>query len=232
MSRSVADMIRTGSVHVVEIQAVTDNNVRVVLDRQSTRQVEQMVKARNSEREIQDFIRERAHANLNPFAPKTEIREHRSFLGLLRHPFRKAEAKELRHRICLSGPCVVCPVGQAHRIGGGCGGASEIAQTRQLCSPFARGGTCSPLTSFPDDCSALRQTLQQQAQRLHDAESAQQSACATGTSQACSDSATASQNEGDRYRALQEQYRMCRQRAVSTSPFSGRASGASSQLLR
>jgi hypothetical protein len=224
--RSVADGIRSGNIRLVEIRSVTDSNVRVVLDRESTRQIVAMVKAGKSEQQIRDFIRVRANTAPNPFAPKVEIREHRGFFGFLRHPFHKAETANLRHRICLSGPCAVCPTGQAHVIGGGCGGGAFAHNNHRFCQPL---GACSTQNNFPDDCSRQRQALQEQTLRKQQAESAQQVACTSGASQACTDRTNAAQNEGTRYRTLQQQYQMCQRRMVSSNPFGVRATGNSSR---
>ena len=233
LSRTVEQAVRSGDVRITEIRTVTDSGVRVVLDRDSTRQVVAMVKAGKSEEQIREFMRARANAQLNPFAPKTQTREHRSFFGFFRRPFGKHEtATDLRHRICLSGPCVVCPSGGGHKIGGGCAGAAVVS-TRNVCASgqYWNGGACFGQTSFPNDCSAQRQALQQQAQRMQTAQAEQQSACSTGPSQDCSDRTSASQNEEARYSTLQEQYRVCRQRTVSGNPFGHNASSTSSRGL-
>ena len=67
--------------------------------------------------------------------------------------------------------------------------------------------------------------MEQQAQRMHAAEAAQQSACSTGSGQDCSDRSSASQNETSVYRTLQAQYRSCQQRSMGVNPF-GHSAGA------
>jgi hypothetical protein len=118
-------------------------------------------------------------------------------------------------------------------IGGGCAATAVVNQTRNGCAPWQywNGGACFAQTVFPNDCSALRQALKQQSQRMQTAQAEQQSACSTGPSQDCSDRTNASQNEDTRYRTLQEQYRMCRQRTVSSYPFGRHASWISSRGL-
>jgi hypothetical protein len=83
--------------------------------------------------------------------------------------------------------------------------------------------------NFPDDCSRQLQALQQQAVRMREAESASQIACTNGASQDCTDRTNAAQNEGTRYRALQQQYQMCQRRMVSSNPFGVHATGNSSR---
>jgi hypothetical protein len=67
--------------------------------------------------------------------------------------------------------------------------------------------------------------MEQQAQRMHAAEAAQQSACSTGSGQDCSDRTSASQSEASLYRTLQGQYRSCQQRSLRVNPF-GQLAGA------
>jgi hypothetical protein len=118
-------------------------------------------------------------------------------------------------------------------IGGGCAAAATVNNTHNVCAPWQywNGGTCLAQAGFPDNCSGLRQAMQQQAQRMQTAQVEQQIACSTGPSQSCSDMASTAQNEDTRYRTLQEQYRMCRQRGVSSYPFGRNASWTSSRGL-
>ena len=112
-------------------------------------------------------------------------------------------------------------------IGGGCAGAAIVHHTHNVCAPWQywNGGVCIAQASLPDDCSGLRQALAQQNQRGQAAQVEQESACSAGPSQDCSDKAYTAQGESSRYHALQEQYRMCQQRSVSSYPFGRHAVG-------
>ena len=160
---------------------------------------------------------------------KTQISEKRSFFSFLRHPFRKPmpEPKtkpvaDLRHRICLTGPCTLCPNGQP-RAGGGCGAVVVPTRTHPYCTfgEIWSGGACLLQTRFLDDCAALRMRMQRQEQRIRAAESQQQSACAGRSSQFCMDSASAAQSEAALYRTLQARYQHCMQHSVGGYPFAG-----------
>ena len=161
---------------------------------------------------------------------KTEPSEKRSFFSFLRHPFRRPVPKpepptkpvaDLRRRICLTGPCAVCPTGQAH-VGGGCVGTVVAKHTNNFCSRWDiwSGGACLLQTRFLDDCSGLRMAMEQQARRMQAAEAAQQSAFSTGSRQDCSDLTSTWQSEASLYRTLQDRYRLCQQRSLSVYPFS------------
>lgn len=142
------------------------------------------------------------------------VPEKRTFFSFLRHPFRKPEPKTVivirRPPFCLKGPCRVCPVGQV-RSGGGCVGAT-VPRFWNVCSypQIWNGGECLSQTLFIDTCSGLRMFMERQAQRMQAAQSAQQSACAQGQSQDCSDATATSQSEERFYQSLQERYRQCR----------------------
>ena len=118
-------------------------------------------------------------------------------------------------------------------MGGGCAGAAALNHTHNVCAPWQywNGGICVAQASFPDDCSGLYQAMEQQSQRMQTAQTEQQNACSAGPSQNCSDMAITAQNEDTRYRSLQERYRMCRQRALSSYPFGRNASWTSSRGL-
>jgi hypothetical protein len=80
-----------------------------------------------------------------------------------------------------------------------------------------------------DDCSALRASLDRQARRMQETESAQQSRCSTDTAQECADLTTTAQSESNLYRTLQERYRQCRQGTWRNYSSTGQA-GMSSPL--
>jgi len=166
-------------------------------------------------------------SQLNPshttFAPNRGVQaklaqpEKRSFLSFLRHPFRKPEPKpvpDLRRRICLKGPCLACPAGQV-RAGGGCAETAVAKNSYNYCSrgEIWSGGSCLLQTRFLDDCNGLRLALDQQAQRMQAADSAQQAACLPGATQDCSEWTGKAQSEASLYRSLQERYRQCQLRS-------------------
>jgi hypothetical protein len=162
--------------------------------------------------------------------------EKRGFFSILRHPFRKPQptpepktklTAELRRPICFRGPCKVCPTGLAR--GGGCGGTIVATYARRSCPGRVwSDGTCFQESRFPYDCNAERVAMEQQAQRMHSAEAAQQSACSAGSGQDCTDRTSASQSEASRYRTLQAQYGSCQQRSMGVNPF-GHSAGAGSR---
>jgi len=128
---------------------------------------------------------------------------------------------DLRRRpICLRGPCAACPTGQA-RVGGVCGGTVVSNNTRTFCQLglIWNGNACVQQTRFPDDCRAQRIAMERQARSRREAEAAQQRACTAGPGQECSDLTSAAQSEADLYRTLQDQYRTCQERSLSTNPF-------------
>jgi hypothetical protein len=173
--------------------------------------------------------------------PNAEMRgktgtEKRGFFSTLRHPFRKPQPKpdekltaDLRRPICFRGPCAMCPTGIAR--GGGCGGTVVATYARRSCAGGVwNGGACFQQSRFPYDCNAERVAMEQQAQRMHAAEAAQQSACSTGSGQDCSDRTSVSQNETSAYRTLQAQYQACQQRSIGVNPFGHSISGHSQGL--
>ena len=137
----------------------------------------------------------------------------------------------LRYKICFKGPCLVCPAGQAH--GGAC---AELAQNRRhnVCSQgeIWSGGSCLLQANFLDDCSGLRTAMERQAQRMQEADSAQQNSCSNPTSQECSDRGRTAQSEANLYRTLQARYQACQGRARTASPLSGLGTWRYSQGLR
>jgi hypothetical protein len=167
---------------------------------------------------------------------KTVHSEKKSLFSFLRHPLRKPEPKpdpkaklvgDRRRPICVHGRCPVCPPGQVY-AGGGCAAGAVPKHRNNFCSTSElwSGGACLLQTRFLDDCSGLRMAMERQAQRKQAAESAQQSACSTTSRQGCSDLTSTAQSEANLYRALQDRYRLCQQRALSVNPF-GRAAVSS-----
>jgi hypothetical protein len=168
--------------------------------------------------------------------------EKRSFFSFLRHPIGKPKPKptparvvaDLRRPICVHGPCPVCPAGQVHSAGG-CTGTA-VTNSRIFCSwqDIANGNSCQLQIHFQDDCGWLRMALEREEQSVRTAESAQTNACSAGARQECSDATGAAQSEAGRYRELQSQYQMCRQRSLTTFPVGGARfgfGGYSAELL-
>ena len=140
--------------------------------------------------------------------------EKRGFFSFLRHPFRKPEPKpvaDLRKPVCLRGPCQICPNGQVRS--GGCG-TGTITREHPLHGCWGRavwsGSACVLQTNYLDECSALGAMLQRQGQRMQAAESIRQSACATGPSQECSETAASWQSEESLHQSLRQRYQQCR----------------------
>lgn len=168
---------------------------------------------------------------------KSEASGKKSFFSFLRHPFRKPESKpkpvaDLRRRICFKGPCPVCPTGQVG-VRGGCVGIPVPNHRHNFCSQgeIWNGGACLLQTRFLDDCSSLRLAMDRQAQRIHAAEAAQQSACSTGPSQQCSDLSSTAQSESSLYRSWQDRYNRCQRRSMIAYPFGGGIWSYSAGLL-
>jgi hypothetical protein len=69
------------------------------------------------------------------------------------------------------------------------------------------------------DCGGLRMALEQQEQRMRQAETERQHACSSGTAQECSDLTNTSRGENSLYQRLEERYRQCRQRSFGTYSF-------------
>jgi hypothetical protein len=155
--------------------------------------------------------------------------EKRSFFSFLRHPFRRPQptsapiaVANLRHRVCLSGPCMACPAGQT-RVGGGCAPAASTTHTHTFCpsGEIWSGGACILQVRFLNDCSSLRLLMERQAQSMQAAQSARQGACSAGNTQECITSDSTAQSEAGLYQALQERYRQCLRRSQSAYSFFG-----------
>jgi hypothetical protein len=175
--------------------------------------------------------------------PAAQAPQKKGFFASLLHPFRKPQpttktVAELRRPICFKGPCAaVCPTGHASAIAG-CGGSVVSNAFHRTCSArqIWSGGSCLQQTRFLDDCNGNRVLMEQQWQRLQQAEAARQSMCSTGSAQECSDAAGESQTEGDLYRQLHDRYLQCRLRRsfpfASAFSFSGYSGGLSLDRLQ
>jgi hypothetical protein len=148
----------------------------------------------------------------------------KGFFSFLRHPFRKETPKpvsELRVPFCLKGSCLVCPAGRV-----GC--RPTVVSNAGTCSrrDFSNGGPCILQMQFLGDCSGLRMAYERQQQRMQQAETRRQDACAAGDTRECSDLASQSQSEANLYRELQNRYNRCQQRSFMTFPYGGYSFGA------
>src|SRR5580698_6660364 len=135
--------------------------------------------------------------------------EKRGFFSFIRHPFRKPEPKpvsDLRHRVCLTGPCPVCPVGQTAGKGGCIASPGKDYYRRNHCSSgeIWSGGACLMQTHFVDDCGWLRMSVDRQQRAMQSAIADEQARCGAGSTQACSEASAARQSEEDLYRTLSE----------------------------
>ena len=171
---------------------------------------------RSTESKTQSPIREPNGTLREPAAHA----EKRGFFSFLRHPFHKPEPKpaaDLRHRICFTGPCPVCPPGAR---GGACGAAVVLHRSRPTCSGSAvwTGNPCMTATHYLDDCSGLRSMMERQAQRMQAAESIQRSGCVAGPSQECAETSSSFAGEENLYRSLQQRYQQCRMQTGHSFP--------------
>jgi hypothetical protein len=156
-------------------------------------------------------------------SPRTGQPQKRSFLSMLRHPFRKPESKQvadLRRPVCFRGPCPVCPMGGV-RSGGRCGSPVPSGNQDLSCSrpDLWSGGGCLANTDFRGNCDGYRMSLEQQARRMQAADSLRQSACTNPGAAACSESMAAWQSEQNLYRALQNRYQRCQAHNIGSLPF-------------
>jgi hypothetical protein len=174
---------------------------------------------RSTESKTQSAIREPSGTLREPAVQP----EKRGFFSFLRHPFHKPEPEpkpgaDLRHRVCFTGPCPVCPPGAR---GGACGGGTVVLHnSRHTCSGSAiwSGASCVLQTHYLDDCSGLRSMMERQAQRMQAAESIQRSACAAGPSQECAETSSSFAGEQNLYRSLQQRYQQCRMQTGHSFP--------------
>jgi len=132
---------------------------------------------------------------------------------------RRAEAELVRPPKCKHGPCPVpCPFNKL----GACASYGETYQCRP--GEYWNGGVCVALVSFHlSDCSAFVLQSSQQSNRMQLAESERQAACSRNPeTQECVARMVESQNETERYRALQQQYEECERRILAHDFFGRR----------
>src|SRR5579863_2764097 len=113
--------------------------------------------------------------------------EKRGFFSIFHHPFHHhhpnphpAMEVEFHRRVCLNGICRICPVAQVPGVHG-CA-TPQIPVRHNTCSNLAgwAGNACAPQTSFVEDCSGLRMTMQRQAERMQAADAARHGECING----------------------------------------------------
>jgi hypothetical protein len=172
---------------------------------------------------------------------QTEPPAKRTFISILRHPFRREPKQEPKlvasprpPLLCSRGHCPLCSGGLA-RVGGVCGTSSAVFRNRtgrQQCqsSPFTNNTSCVTENRIPYDCSAQRIAMQQQARRMRESQAAEQSACAGGAEQDCSAMTSTALSEASLYRTMRDRYRSCLQGAFSINPF-GHSSGSGVSVL-
>lgn len=169
----------------------------------------------------------------NTMRPTTNLRqgsqnsqaEKRTFFSFLRHPFHKPEPKpvgDLRRPVCLRGPCQVCPNGQI-TSSGGCGGTGTVRRRHNYCSraELWNGGECLLGMNFLDNCEGYRMAMQQQAERVRNAETTRQNACGSGATQSCMDANNALQSEQSLYQQFAARYQQCRVRLPNAHSYGG-----------
>jgi len=143
--------------------------------------------------------------------------EKRSFLSVLRHPFRKAAPKDpeaIRGPLCFKGRCPVSPPRKpcTSKECKDQRAATYYPESSCRSGEVWNGGTCLRQTRFLDDCNGPRTAFERQAVILHQAEVNRQSACVAGVSQQCDAATTAWQSELNLYQQLQRNYQSCLQR--------------------
>src|SRR5579872_765994 len=163
------------------------------------------------------------HSNANLRSGSQSVHpERRSFFSFLRHPFRRPEPQkvsDLRHRVCLRGPCQVCPNGQI-TSSGACGGPAMLRRRHNYCSraQLWSGDACILGVWLLDDCESYRAAMQLQAERVHNAEMLQQNACPAGPTPSCIDANNALQSEQSLYQQFAARYQQCRMRFQTAYP--------------
>ena len=144
----------------------------------------------------------------------------RTFFSFLRHPLRRPQPKRVvgpRPPVCRKGPCRICPPGNAGR---GCVAVPVHVRNQCRYPNIWNGGGCTPPMLIVDTCGALLREMQRQQQRMQTAQASEQSTCAQGQSQACSDQTARRQNEESRYQSTLNNYRRCQMGGALSYRFS------------
>jgi hypothetical protein len=147
--------------------------------------------------------------------------EKRTFFSFLRHPFHRPQPKAVvapHPPLCRKGPCRICPAGKAGR---GCIVPGVYTHNECRYPNVWNGGICTLPMPIVDTCSALLREMQRQEQRMQAAQASEQSTCAGGQSQSCSDAVATRQNEEARYQSALNNYRRCRMGGAVSYRFSG-----------
>ena len=166
---------------------------------------------------------------------QTPAPQKRSFFSFLRHPFPRPRPKpeptpvpeparkpvaDLRHPVCLRGPCLACPMGQVPGASGCVSGFTSHADHFCSSAEIWSGGACVQQLHFLDDCTYLRMSMARQQQSMQAAANERQTACVAAQSQACSEATTKLNTEESLYRSFRNQYLRCQ----SLNMFPGRYS--------
>jgi hypothetical protein len=149
--------------------------------------------------------------------------EKPTFFSFLRHPFRRPQPELVagpRPPVCPKGPCRICPAG---KVGGGCVALPSHGRNECRYPSVWNGGFCTLPMPIVDTCSALLREMQRQEQRMQAAQASEQSACAQGQSQVCSEQTAGRQNEESLYQSALNNYRRCRMGGALNYRFSGGA---------
>lgn len=151
----------------------------MTLDKQTSGQVESMMKSGKSLEEIRQFVHTKTGVNPDARPIRIETNEKRSFASVLRHPFQKpqtAVVADLRHRLCPGGSCRVCPAGSSANGKGGCSGPgsnfcpSGAYWSSNSCQVIGQTWRYNDCRTYTDDSNVrLAQQRMQQAQSERDA---------------------------------------------------------------
>lgn len=222
------------SPHSQGISGVDERGRSFTLDRNTSRHVDEMIRSGKSVDEIRDFIR------THPTSTNIAHTEKRGFLAALRHPFRGPEphySVDLRHRICLSGSCKVCPAGTTAGANGMCssprtdfcvsGSYYHSCNVQQYCVSGTywnyNANSCTALAqqyrwhdcyTFEDpELAAARQSMETLRKQM--TEACRQDA----TSQVCADMNFAYQQAVGRFNAQRNIHNQMYIRCLHGSPF-------------
>jgi hypothetical protein len=177
---------------------------------------------------------------------KPDQPEKRGFFSFLRHPFPRPKPKpvlvkpteaDLRHKVCLNGPCATCPPGTSRGKGGACGTGAPVENAyftpcqgepwnisgcayRPQCRAGMRwdGRQC---VSSSNDCASITGRAESLANEIRMSKNQMQAACSNNV-QAPACDANKQQYDGAvlRYRMLQnEAPAECRSRLVDPLAF-------------
>jgi len=214
----------SASPHSTGISGIDERGRSFTLDHETSRHVNEMIRSGKSVDEIRDEIRD--YIRNRPAATTTTVNsEKRGFLAALRHPFHHPEPNysiDLRHRICLSGSCKVCPAGTTAGSNGACSGSKQIPH---LCmsGSYWYGNSCMALAQQyrwndclePADPELLAARRSMEVSRRQMTDACNQDAA----SQACADMNFAYQQAVGRYNVQRNIHQRLRLRCLQGSAF-------------